>query len=149
MSPVMSRLGQNIIASPLPLTWTRTVPSAVSINRDSATVQCRLLQVETAQHFAQHLVVDLTAVAFGDERGTFGREHLQSQAPERRRRALADLFGVAAQAFPCRVASSSVPAAQHICGSLMYIGDFPGGQQFVEPVCRGACSLVLCGRCGD
>src|ERR1700681_4601667 len=61
MSPVISRLGQNIIASPLPRTCTRTDPSTVSINRDSVTVQCRLLEVEPAQHVAQHLVVDLPA----------------------------------------------------------------------------------------
>ena len=50
MSPVISRLGQNTIASPLPRTSTRTDPSTLSINRDSATVQCRLLEIEPAEH---------------------------------------------------------------------------------------------------
>src|SRR5690348_9724688 len=107
MSPVISRLGQNIIASPVPLTRTRTVPSTVSINRDSATVQCRLLQVETAEHFPQHFVVDLPVVAFCDERRAFGSQHLQPQPPEGCGRALADLLGVAAKPLPCRVPSSS------------------------------------------
>src|SRR5215212_4646959 len=82
MSPVISRLGQNIIASPLPRTCTRTDPSTVSMNRDSATIQCRLFEVEPAQHVPQHLVIDLSAVAFGDERCAFGRQHLQPQPAE-------------------------------------------------------------------
>src|SRR3954469_9784959 len=92
MSPVISRLGQNIIASPLPRTCTRTDPSTVSINRDSAQVQrrlleshpvqCRLLEVEPAQHVPQHFVVDLPVVPFGDEPRTFGRQHLQTQPAE-------------------------------------------------------------------
>src|SRR3954447_14348859 len=77
MSPVISRLGQNIIAGPLPLTCTRTVPSTVSINRVSATVQCRLLQVEPAQHLAQHFVVDPSVITFFDERSAFGGQHFQ------------------------------------------------------------------------
>src|SRR3954471_7798447 len=103
MSPVISRLGQNIIAGPLPLTCTRTVPSTVSINRVSATVQCRLLQVEPAQHLAQHFVVDPSVITFFDERSAFGGQHFQPQPPERRGRALADLGGVAAQPLPRRV----------------------------------------------
>src|SRR6478752_7101994 len=102
MSPVINRLGQNIIASPLPRTWTRTDPNTVSINRDSATVQCRFLEVEPAQHVTQHLVVDLPAVTFGDERCAFGRQHLQPQPAERRYRALADLLLAAAQPLPRR-----------------------------------------------
>src|SRR5262245_2271181 len=105
MSPVISRLGQNIIASPLPLTCTRTVPSTVSINRDSATVERRLLKIEPAEHVPQHFIIDLSVVAFFDERRAFGCQHLQPQPPERGRRALADLVGVAAQPLPRRVAS--------------------------------------------
>src|ERR1700742_682993 len=119
MSPLISRLGQNIIASPLPRTCTRTDPSTVSINRDSATVQCRLLEVEPAERVPQHFVVDLPVVAFGDERRAFGRQHFQPQPTERRCWALADLLLVAAQPLPRRVAPASVPAPQHIRSPLV------------------------------
>src|ERR1700754_574739 len=136
MSPVISRLGQNIIASPLPRTWTRTDPSTVSIIRDSATIQCRLLEVEPAQRVPQHLVVDLPAVALRDERRAFGRQHFQPQPAECRYRALAQLRLVAAQPLPRRVAPASVPAPQHIRSPLVYIGDVLPGEELIEPVGR-------------
>src|SRR5262245_23605930 len=122
MSPVISRLGQNITESPLPLTCTRTVPSTVSINRDSATVERRLLKVEPAERVPQHFVVDLSVVAFFDIRRAFGCQHLQPQSAERRCGALADFLLVAAQPLPRGVAPAGVPAPQYICSPLVHVG---------------------------
>src|SRR5277367_510155 len=57
MSPVISRLGQNSMASPVPFTSTCTPPRIV---RSCAlvTIERGLLEVEPTQHRPQHLVVE-------------------------------------------------------------------------------------------
>src|SRR5689334_13031169 len=72
-------------------------------NSTLAAIERRLFEIESAQQFPQHFVVDVAVVTFFDERRALGGQHLQSQPAKRRRRALADLGCVAAQPLPRRV----------------------------------------------
>src|SRR5262245_1422808 len=119
MSPVISRLGQKTIAGPSPRTSTYTSPSTVLT---LVTVERRLLEIQSMQDRAQHLVVDAAAVSLSDERLAFCGKHFQPQPLERRCRALADVLVVAAEALPRRVGAPGVPAPQDFARPLVYVG---------------------------
>ena len=93
-------------------------PRRSTLAARSVAVERRLLQVQPVQHRRSTSSLIAPGVALVDERLAFGREHLESQPPERRRRALADLVVAAAQPLPRGVLRRSFQPPQDLGGVL-------------------------------